>query len=112
MKIIGIQPLRTTPLSRKAPKVGNELLVSNPPSAHFSEAGSSFTTSSPKSWKAPKKWLDNVLKIKTATYVLLSLRDINITRSECRRLLMELGSLVSIEDSEKLGVLKCRSLDL
>jgi len=108
-----IQPLETTPaLSGKAPNVGNELLVSNPLSPHFSEAGSSFTTSSPKSWKAPKKWLDNVFKFKTATYVLLSLRDINITRSECRRLLMELGLLVSIEDSEMLGVLKCRSVDL
>ena len=110
----GIETLEMTPvLSRKPPKVGNEqLLVSNSPaSPHFSEAGSSFTTSSPKSWSAPKRWLDNVFKFKTATYTLLSLQDINTTRSECRRLLMELDLLVSIEDSEKLGVLKCRSLD-
>lgn len=101
--------LDTTPVTLRKP---DQLLLSNPPaSPHFSEAGSSFTTSSPKSWNSPKRWLDNVFKFKTATYTLLSTHDINTTRSECRRLLMELDLLVSIDDSEKLGVLKCRSVD-
>lgn len=113
LKLDNLGVLESTPvISRNPLKVKNDQrLGSNPPaSPHFSEAGSSFTTSSPKSWNAPKRWLD-VFKLKTATYILLSLHDVNTTRSECRRLLMELSLLVSIDDSEKLGVLKCRSLD-
>jgi serine/threonine-protein kinase HSL1 (negative regulator of Swe1 kinase) len=102
-----------TPSIAEAPKVRNDVwypIHQHPPT--FPKLARRLPTSSPKSWNAPKRWLDNVFKFKAATHILLSLHDINTTRSECRRLLMELDLLVSIEDSEKLGVLKCRSLDL
>ncbi|KAF9525153.1 kinase-like domain-containing protein [Crepidotus variabilis] len=84
----------------------------SPISPNFSEAGSSFSTPSSQGSSAPpKRWLDNVFKFKTATYNLLSRSDVHTTRSECRRLLMDMDLLVSLEDSEKLGVLKCRSIE-
>ena len=108
----GIQTLRT-PLNHKPSKPKKDgLMLPNPPiSPNFSEGGSSSMASSPKSPNTPKRWLDNVFKFKTATYTLLSLHDIHTTRSECRRLLIEMDLLVSLEESEKLGLLKCRSID-
>ena len=86
-------------------------LSAGPISPMFSEAGSSFNFPSPVG--SPKRsWLDNVFKFKQATYNLLSRHDVHTTRSECRRLLMEMDLLVSLEDSEKLGLLKCRTRDL
>lgn len=102
----GTQTLRT-PLNHKLAKHQ----VMSPISPNFSEGGSSSMASSPKSPNTPKRWLDNVFKFKTATYTLLSLHDIHTTRSECRRLLTEMDLLVSLEESEKLGLLKCRSID-
>ena len=34
------------------------------------------------------------------------------TRNECRRLLMELDLLVAVEENERMGVLKCRSMEV
>jgi len=110
----GVRVLETPPVSRKpAWREKGQYSGSNlPVSPIFSEAGSSSTTSSPGSSGAPKRWLDNAFKFKAATYNLLSRHDIHITQSECRRLLMEMDLLVSLDESEKLGVLRCRALDI
>ncbi|KAF9054383.1 kinase-like domain-containing protein [Panaeolus papilionaceus] len=87
-----------------------------PLSPMFSDAGSSFSgLSSPDgsaSTSPRRTWLDNVFKFKTATYNLLSRYDVHTTRDECRRLLVEMDMVVSQHESEKLGVLKCRSQDV
>lgn len=110
----GVQVFETpTPIQERSRRGKERYSSSNVPvSPIFSEAGSPSTTSSPGSSGAPKRWLDNVFKFKAANYNLLSRHDIHITQSECRRLLMEMDLLVSLEESEKLGVLKCRALDM
>ncbi|KAJ3515531.1 hypothetical protein NLJ89_g1704 [Agrocybe chaxingu] len=101
------------PASRKPSKLKKKRYSTSPVSPMFSDAGSSFTGSPTGSCGPPKRsWLDNVFKFKPATYNLLSRYDVHTTRSECRRLLVEMDMLVSLEDSEKLGVLKCRSHDV
>jgi hypothetical protein len=96
---------------RRPSKLKKKRLSAGPVSPMFSEAGSSFNFPSPVS--SPKRsWLDNVFKFKQATYSLLSRHDVHTTRSECTRLLMEMDLFVSLEDSEKLGLLKCRTRDL
>ncbi|KAF9485484.1 Pkinase-domain-containing protein [Pholiota conissans] len=90
-------------------KLKKKRAPTNPPaSPMFSEAGSSFTFQAPVG--APRRgWLDTVFKFKPTTYSLMSRHDVHTTRSECRRLLTEMNMLVSLEDAEKLGVLKCRT---
>ncbi|KAF7370687.1 CAMK/CAMKL/GIN4 protein kinase [Mycena sanguinolenta] len=79
----------------------------------FSDTGSSFTLpspslSSPISSSPKRTWLENVFSFKPITYTLSSMRDFYTTRNECRRLLMRMDVRVVLEDSEGLGVLKCR----
>ncbi|KAF5316620.1 hypothetical protein D9619_006678 [Psilocybe cf. subviscida] len=96
---------------RLSPVEDNSVASKPPSSPMFSEAGSSFMLPSPI--HPPKRsWLDNVFKFKPATYCLLSRYDIHTTRNECRRLLVEMDMLVSLEGSDKLGLLKCRSNDI
>lgn len=90
------------PIGRKSSKLRKKRF-SSPISPLFSEAGSSFTDSPPK-----RRWLDNVFKFKQTPYTLQSKYDVETTQSECRRLLMSLNILVSIEDNGRLGVLRCR----
>ena len=85
--------------SSPAPSDGSSSLYLPSPTDSF--------TSSPK-----RSWIDNVFKFKTATYTLYSRQDVHSTRNECRRLLMQMDMLVVLEESEKLGVLKCRYNDL
>ena len=91
------------PIGRKSSKLRKKRL-SSPLSPLFSEAGSSFTDSSPPK----RRWLENVFKFKQTPYTLQSKYDVETTQSECRRLLMSLNILVSIEDNGRLGVLRCR----
>ncbi|KAJ7449622.1 Pkinase-domain-containing protein [Mycena latifolia] len=84
----------------------------SPTSPAFSD-GSSFTLSSPSlssplSSSPKRTWLGNVFSFKPITYTLSSTRDVHTTRNECRRLLMGMDVRVVLEDSEGLGVLKCR----
>ncbi|PPQ96589.1 hypothetical protein CVT26_006326 [Gymnopilus dilepis] len=86
-------------------------ISSGPPSPMFSEAGSSFTFPSPVG--SPRRsWLDNVFRFKPTTYTLLSRYDVYTTRIECRRLLMQMDMIVSLEESGKMGLLRCRSQDI
>ncbi|KAJ7115870.1 kinase-like domain-containing protein [Mycena epipterygia] len=85
----------------------------SPTSPAFSDAGSSFTLpspslSSPLSSSPKRTWLGNVFSFKPITYTLSSAHDVHTTRNECRRLLMRMDVRVVLEDSEGLGVLKCR----
>lgn len=67
----------------------------------------------PELGSSPKRsWIDNVFNLKPATFTLLSRCDVHTTRNECRRLLVKMDLLVSLEESEKLGILKCRSNDI
>lgn len=101
-----------TSLVRRASKLKKKRVPADPPlSPMFSEAGSSFTFSAPLGAQR-RGWLDTVFKFKPATYSLMSRYDVHTTRSECRRLLMEMDMLVALEDAEKLGVLKCRTHDV
>lgn len=79
----------------------------------FSGTHSSFSfPSPPELGSSPKRsWID-VFNFKPATFTLLSKCDAHTTRNECRRLLVEMELLVSLEESEKLGILKCRSNDV
>ncbi|KAJ6591667.1 kinase-like domain-containing protein [Mycena vulgaris] len=84
----------------------------SPTSPAFSD-GSSFTLpspslSSPLSSSPKRTWLGNVFSFKPIAYKLSSTHDVHTTRNECRRLLMEMDVRVVLEDSEGLGVLKCR----
>ncbi|KAJ6518706.1 Pkinase-domain-containing protein [Mycena sanguinolenta] len=86
---------------------------SSPTSPAFSDTGSSFTLpspslSSPISSSPKRTWLENVFSFKPITYTLSSTRDFYTTRNECRRLLMGVDVRVILEDSEGLGVLRCR----
>lgn len=86
-------------------------------SSDFSVAGSSFqlaspSPSSPVSTSPKRHWFGNILGFKPVTYSLLSTRDLHTSRSECRRLLMEMNILVSLEDPDGLGILKCRTNDI
>ena len=81
-------------------------------SISFSATHSSFSLPSPPELgSSPKRsWID-VFNFKPATFTLLSKCDVHTTRNECRRLLLNMDLLVSLEESEKLGILKCRSND-
>ena len=57
-------------------------------------------------------WLASVFKFSPPTYQLVSKYDLHSTRSNCRRLLMEMNAFVMLEDEEGLGVLKCEIKDL
>ena len=82
-------------------------------SISFSATHSSFSLPSPPELgSSPKRsWIDNVFNFKPTTFTLLSKCDVHTTRNECRRLLLNMDLLVSLEESEKLGILKCRSND-
>ncbi|KAJ2934826.1 hypothetical protein H1R20_g2285, partial [Candolleomyces eurysporus] len=60
---------------------------------------------------AKRGWLDNVFKTKAPNYTLYSRLGVHETRNECRRLLMDMDLLVSIEENERMGILKCRTLE-
>jgi serine/threonine-protein kinase HSL1, negative regulator of Swe1 kinase len=99
-----------------ASKRSSKLLKANAraiSSISFSATHSSFSLPSPPELdSSPKRsWIDNVFNFKPATFTLLSKCDVHITRNECRRLLLNMDLLVSLEESEKLGILKCRSND-
>lgn len=81
-------------------------------SISFSATHSSFSLPSPPELgSSPKRsWID-VFNFKPATFTLLSKCDVHTTRNECRRHLLNMDLLVSLEESEKLGILKCRSND-
>ncbi len=68
--------------------------------------GRKATSSSPVSPK--RSWLTNVFKFRTTSHWLLSKQDVHTTRNECRRLMMEMGAHVILQDPEGLGILKCR----
>ena len=79
----------------------------------FSDAGSSFllvspSPTSPLSSSPKRRWLDHVFKFKPTLFSLLSARDIQTTRNECRRLLMNMNVRVMLDEPEKLGILRCR----
>ena len=58
---------------------------------------------------SPKRsWLTNIFKFRATNHWLLSTQDVYSTRNECRRLMMEMGAQVILQDPEGLGVLKCR----
>ena len=82
-------------------------------SISFSATHSSFSLPTPPELGlSPKRsWIDNVFNFKPATFTLLSKCDVHTTRNECRKLLLNMNLLVSLEESEKLGILKCRSND-
>ena len=100
------------PASKRSskPQKANVRAVS---SISFSATQSSFSLPSPPELgSSPKRsWIDNVFNFKPATFTLLSKCDVHTTRNECRRLLLNMDLLVSLEESEKLGILKCRSND-
>jgi serine/threonine-protein kinase HSL1 (negative regulator of Swe1 kinase) len=77
------------------------------PSFSFSSGsnGPPGTPSSPK-----RMWFP--FKTRHMTYTLMSFHSAQITRNECRRLLMNLGCNVVLIDAEGLGVLKCRLDDV
>jgi serine/threonine-protein kinase HSL1 (negative regulator of Swe1 kinase) len=77
-----------------------------PPSPAFSNAGSSFVLLSPNSPK--RTWFDSVFRFKPLAYDLFSVDDAQTSRSECRRILMELGAQAMLMDAEGSGVLKCK----
>ncbi|TFK29739.1 Pkinase-domain-containing protein [Coprinopsis marcescibilis] len=85
--------------------------ISNRPAASLDTPVSPSPSPLPSS-TAKRTWLDSVFKLKAPNYTLHSRYSANETRSECRRLLMELDLLVAIEDNERMGVLKCRSMDI
>ncbi|KAK7012265.1 CAMK/CAMKL/GIN4 protein kinase [Favolaschia claudopus] len=100
------------PLGRLRPSKLKKRKVS-PTSPAFSDAGSSFTLPSPllasPTCSSPKRaWFENVFSFKPITYTLPSTRDFYTTRNECRRLLMAMDVRVVLEDSDGLGILKCR----
>ncbi|KAF8159663.1 kinase-like domain-containing protein [Crassisporium funariophilum] len=106
------QQLIETPNTGRPPKLQKKRLSVGPISPLFSDAGSSFSLPSPSDISPRRTWIDNVFKFKQATYSLHSRHDVHTTRIECRRLLVEMDILVSLEESEKLGILKCRSNDI
>lgn len=58
---------------------------------------------------SPKhSWLTNIFKFRATNHWLLSTQDVYSTRNECRRLMMEMGAQVILQDPEGLGILKCR----
>ena len=97
-------------LSSKLQKVNPRAMSAMPLSgghSSFSFPSTSEVNSSPK-----RSWIDNVFNFKPATFTLLSRCDVHTTRNECRRLLVKMDLLTSLEESEKLGILKCRSNDV
>jgi serine/threonine protein kinase len=79
----------------------------------FSDTSSSFTLPSPSpvsplSSSPKRRWLGHVFRFKPTSFNLLSTHDIKTTRNECRRLLMGMNVRVMLEDSEALGILRCR----
>ena len=86
----------------------NSIVEANPHSAGHVLQPSNQVNRHPR----PKRsWIDNVFNFKPETFTLLSKCDVHTTRNECRRLLLNMDLLVSLEESEKLGILKCRSND-
>lgn len=82
----------------------------------YSEPYISHSTPKPSSATSTaavrRGWLDNVLKHKAPHYTLYSRLGVHETRNECRKLLMDMELLVSIEENERMGILKCRTLEV
>ncbi|KAK2463692.1 hypothetical protein APHAL10511_004443 [Amanita phalloides] len=70
--------------------------------------GETTTSTAPEPLSPKRSWLTNVLMFRTRSRSLLSTQDAHTTRNECRRLLMEMGAQVVLQDPEGLGILKCR----
>ena len=101
------------PIDKERSKLKKKRSI-GPASPAFLDAGSSFTPpSSPAASFSPKRnWFGNVFNFRPTSYTLLSTRDVQTTRNECRRLLMGMDVRVVLEGSEGLGVLKCRLDDV
>ena len=106
-------PIHIIPASKRSSKRQKAIPRAISPMP-FCGTYSSFSLPSPPELGSPPKrsWIDNVFNFKAATFTLLSRCDIHTTRNECRRLLVEMNLLVSLEESEKLGILKCRFNDV
>jgi serine/threonine protein kinase len=97
------------------------------PSYDFHARSSGFVHSTPASnavkaaaLAASKRgWLDSVAsKFKlpptsgsSTGYTLYSKHGVHETRNECRRLLMEMDLLVALEENERMGILRCRTME-
>ncbi|KAL0570995.1 serine/threonine-protein kinase gin4 [Marasmius crinis-equi] len=53
-------------------------------------------------------WFTNMFKFRPYSCTLTSTHNVHTTRNECRRLLMDMDVRVVLEESEGLGVLKCK----
>ncbi|RXW22132.1 hypothetical protein EST38_g3714 [Candolleomyces aberdarensis] len=83
----------------------------NYPEPYASHTMPNKSSSATNTAAAKRGWLDNVFKTKAPNYTLYSRLGVRETRNECRRLLMDMDLLVSIEENERMGILKCRTLE-
>ena len=65
--------------------------------------GGSYFSSTPK-----RSWFGGFFRFGPASHQLLSTQDVSVTRSECRRILEEMGVMVTLVQAEGMGILKCR----
>lgn len=79
--------------------------------SHSTPAAASNAAKASALAASKRGWLDNVFKFKPPNYTLYSKHGVHETRNECRRLLMEMDLLVSIEENERMGILKCRTME-
>ena len=77
--------------------------IASPSSPSEGKKAASSPPVSPK-----RSWLTNVFKFRATSHCLLSKQDVHTTRNECRRLIMEMGAHVILQDPKGLGILKCR----
>ncbi|EKM49974.1 uncharacterized protein PHACADRAFT_130433 [Phanerochaete carnosa HHB-10118-sp] len=67
------------------------------------DSGSYFLNSTPK-----RSWFGGFFRFGPASYQLLSTQDAQVTRSECKRILEEMGVTATLVQAEGMGILKCR----
>lgn len=72
-------------------------------SSSSGDGGSSFFSSAPK-----RSWFGGFFRLGPASYQLLSTQDAQVTRSECQRILEEMGVTATLIQAEGMGILKCR----
>lgn len=80
----------------------------------YSDCVSTTATSPFPPWSttsSKQSWLSSVFKSRSVAHTIFSTHSATTSRSECRRLLMEMDIRVVLEDSESLGVLRCRFAD-
>ncbi|KAF5338390.1 hypothetical protein D9611_012511 [Ephemerocybe angulata] len=83
----------------------------HPRFSHSTPTASSNTAKAAALSASKRGWLDTVFKVKPPNYTLYSKYGVHETRNECRRMLMEMDLLVSIEENERMGILKCRTIE-